>query len=229
MSALQTLCGGRLPAAMLFDLDGTLIDSVPDLAVAVDFMLTRQQFAAAGEDKVRNWVGNGALRLVQRALADALELEESALDQQLVDDSLQHFFGAYAADCCRHTTVYAGVIEALEHWQSQGIAMACVTNKPMRFTLPILAHYGLERFMPVTVAGDSLDVKKPDPLPLFHACEQLDVAAERTVMVGDSHNDIRAAKAAGMASVAVSYGYNHGAPIAVESPGIIVDSLAELL
>jgi phosphoglycolate phosphatase len=121
------------------------------------------------------------------------------------------------------------VQEALSNWHAQGIKMACVTNKPARFSQPILAHFDLQELMPVLVGGDTLAVRKPDPAPLLLACEQLGVAIANTVMVGDSVNDVEAARAAGMPVACVSYGYNHGAPVATARPDILVDNFIELL
>jgi phosphoglycolate phosphatase len=130
---------------------------------------------------------------------------------------------------CDNTRLYPGVIEALQYWQSQGIAMACVTNKPARFTEPLLKHFALDKLMPVAISGDSLPVRKPDPTPLLKACELLGVAASDVIMVGDSRNDVEAARNAGMKVICLSYGYNHGEPIQNTRPDWLVDSLAELI
>lgn len=229
MKTLEDLCGGRRPGAMLFDLDGTLIDSAPDLADAVDFTLRHHGFAPAGEARVRQWVGNGARRLVRRALAAVQSVGEDDVDEALLDEALIHFFGAYSSDCCTRTRVYPGVMEALERWRQRGIAMACVTNKPLRFTERILTHYGLNHYLTASVSGDTLDVRKPDPYPLIHACDLLDVPVERAVMIGDSRNDVLAARAVPMPVVAVSYGYNDSRSVADERPDRVVDSLADLV
>jgi phosphoglycolate phosphatase len=225
---LASLRGGEDPAALLFDLDGTLLDSAPDLATAVDRMLVALGYAAAGERWVRSWVGNGARVLVCRALAHVQHLPESDVDERQLDQALQLFMDCYEACCCELSRLYDGVIEALMHWQRRGIAMACVTNKPGRFTEPLLAHYGLLRFMPVAVSGDSLPMKKPAPEPLLHACELMSVRPSSAVMVGDSVNDVLAARAAGMPVACVDYGYNHGEPIATAGPDSVISSLIEL-
>ncbi|MFT6164862.1 MAG: phosphoglycolate phosphatase [Zhongshania aliphaticivorans] len=228
MSALQDLLGGRELQAILFDLDGTLIDSVPDLAAALDASLEQLNYVPAGVGRVRGWVGNGARKLVQRGLAFALEVPEQSLDAALVDQLLAVFFEHYGKQTCEQTVLYPGVREALRHWQAKGIKMACVTNKPARFSQPILAHFGLEELMPVLVGGDTLAVRKPDPAPLFLACQQLGVPLANTVMVGDSVNDVAAARAAGMPVACVSYGYNHGAPVADAEPDLLVDRFLDL-
>jgi phosphoglycolate phosphatase len=143
--------------------------------------------------------------------------------------ALDIYMRHYAACCTDRSTLFAGVREALAHWRKQGVAMACVTNKGSRFTAPLLDHFDLHALLPVAVSGDTLPQRKPDPAPLLLACRQLDVAPGRTVMIGDSRNDVLAARAAGMPVVCVSYGYNHGRPIEAEQPDRIVDSLLELI
>ncbi|WP_373089611.1 phosphoglycolate phosphatase [Zhongshania sp.] len=228
MSALQGLLDGRELQAILFDLDGTLIDSVPDLAAALDASLEQLNYVPAGVDRVRGWVGNGARKLVQRGLAFALEVPEQSLDTALLDQLLSVFFEYYGKQTCEHTVLYPGVREALKHWHVKGIKMACVTNKPARFSEPILVHFGLQELMPILVGGDTLPVRKPDPAPLLLACEQLGVPLANTVMVGDSVNDVAAARAAGMPVACVSYGYNHGVPVADAEPDLLVDRFLDL-
>ncbi|MFT6592066.1 MAG: phosphoglycolate phosphatase [Zhongshania sp.] len=228
MKKLQDLLDGRELKAILFDLDGTLIDSVPDLAAALDASLEQLNYTPAGLARTRSWVGNGARKLVQRALAFTLEIPEKAVSPASIDQLLAVFFEHYGEHSCEQTIVYAGVNQALSSWHEQGVLMACVTNKPARFSQPILAHFGMNVFMPVLVGGDTLSVRKPDPAPLLLACEQLGVDVANTVMVGDSVNDVRAARAAGMPVACVSYGYNHGAPVAEENPDLLVDHFSEL-
>lgn len=218
---------GRAPAALLFDLDGTLLDSAPDLAQAVDRMLIDLKFSAAGETLVRQWVGNGSRMLVRRALAFATDnrpLNDSAVE------AAQHLFFTHYQNCLTdRSRLYDGVMAAVEYWHAQGIRCACVTNKPARFTEPLLDHFGLRQLLPVAISGDSLPVRKPDPAPLLEACRQLGVAVASAVMIGDSRNDVLAARGAGMPVVCVTYGYNHGRPIAEEAADLLVDSLAELI
>lgn len=213
-----------LPSALLFDLDGTLIDSVPDLAQAVDRMLADLGCAAAGEALVRTWVGNGSLKLVQRALDHAGgESSEAA-----VDIAQERFFLHYEACCTDRSRLYGGVLACLRKWAGRGVPMACVTNKPGRFTGPLLDHFGLAALLPVAVSGDTLPTRKPAPEMLLHACGQLGVEPAAAWMIGDSRNDVLAARAAGMAAICVSYGYNHGRSVAEEGPDRLLDSLAEL-
>jgi phosphoglycolate phosphatase len=217
-----------MPSAILFDLDGTLLDSVPDLAQAVDRMLADLGFAAAGEERVRRWVGNGSRALVRRALAHARGCGEEGIGDGAVERAQLLFFHHYGQCCTERSRLYDGVREALGHWAARGVPMACVTNKPARFTGPLLEHFDLLRFMPVAVSGDTLATRKPDPQMLLHACGLLEVEPARAWMVGDSRNDVLAARAAGMAVICVGYGYNHGRPVAEEAPDRLLDSLLEL-
>jgi len=217
------------PAALLFDLDGTLLDSAPDLATAVDRMLLELGYGAAGVERVRRWVGNGSRKLVQRALVFALDVNEDRLDDASID-AAQNVFMRHYGDCCtERSRLYPGVRDALEHWHRLGIAMACVTNKPARFTEPLIDFFGLREFMPIAVSGDTLPVRKPDPAPLLFACERLRVPAQKTAMIGDSRNDVLAARAAGMPVVCVSYGYNYDRPVQLEEPDAVVNSFLELI
>lgn len=220
---------GKLPAALLFDLDGTLLDSAPDLAIAVNQMLCDLGYRAVTEESVRSWVGNGAHKLVGRALANGQGLSESAVEPQQLADALNRFMEHYQHCYCGRSQLYPGVLEALAYWREEGVAMACVTNKPARFTDQLLEYFGLSAFITVSVSGDSLPQKKPAPEPLFHACEQLAVNPSAALMIGDSINDVLAARAAGMAVVCVDYGYNYGEPIASALPDRVIASLAELI
>jgi len=224
---LRDLFQGRLPEAVLFDLDGTLVDSVPDLAEGVDRMLAQLGRPAAGEAAVRQWVGNGARVLVERALAGGFATEQLVTED--VDVALALFLEAYADCCSASTRLYPGVLKCLTALQDQGVAMGCVTNKPGRFTGDLLRAMELDGFFGGVVSGDTCRRKKPDPEPLLHCCELLAVDQVQTLMVGDSGNDILAARNAGMPVVAVSYGYNHGRPIEEDEPDCVLDTLAQLV
>ncbi len=226
--ALDALLGRR-PDALLFDLDGTLIDSVPDLAHAVDYTLQQAGLAQAGEARVRTWVGNGARKLLERALLYANGEASEAERATELDSLLPVFFERYEICCADATGVYAGVAEALNHWHAAGIRMACVTNKPERFAQKIVRHFGWAASLPVVLGGDSLPMKKPAPEPLWEACKRLDVDPANTIMVGDSVNDVQAARAAGMKVIAVPYGYNYGSDIREAEPDLVVERLDQLL
>lgn len=213
----------------LFDLDGTLVDSAPDLALAIDRLLRDRHYAEAGEKRVRQWVGNGAAVLVRRALAHAQGLAEEAVEEALLASALDDFLSFYEEDCTQHSVLYPGALELLSHWQNAGVRMAIVTNKPARFTPALLEHCGIAEFFSDILCGDSLPRRKPAPDPLLAVLKNHAVPASQALMIGDSRNDIQAAKAAGIPVVAVSYGYNHGAPIESEGADRVIHSLTELI
>lgn len=226
MSLLCELCAGRLPALVIFDLDGTLLDSVPDLAAAVDSMLVGRDRVPAGVGRVRDWVGNGSQVLVRRVLAGGLE--HAGVDDAEADEAHELFLQAYAGEH-RLTRVYPGVKTLLDWLQQRGVAMAVATNKPERFVAPLLDEKGLGGYFRWLVGGDTLPAQKPDPLALNWIMQQAGVTPSETVLVGDSRNDVLAARAAAVKVVAVSYGYNHGEPIAAQNPDLLVDSLDALI
>jgi len=226
---LGELCQGASPRALLFDLDGTLIDSAPDIAAALDATLLKLELSPAGEAKVRLWIGSGASMLVRRALADGLECAADALDELVFERALQLFFELYQTMCCQSTRLYAGVTAALQELHRRGVAMACVTNKPACFTDELLRYFSLQQYFPVVLCGDSLVGKKPDATPLRVAADQLGVDLQSCAMVGDSATDVQAARNAGIAAIAVSYGYSRGRGVAQLGADIVVDDLRQLL
>ena len=226
MSGLETLFAGKLPRLIMFDLDGTLVDSVPDLAVAVDKTLTELGRSPAGLDAVRTWIGNGAPVLVRRALAN--DLDHSGVDDTLAAQALEIIMRAYA-EKHEFTAVYPGVRETLKWLQKMGVEMALITNKPERFVAPLLDEMKLGRFFRWIIGGDTMPQKKPDPAALFFVMKMAGIPASQSLFVGDSRSDVQAAKAAGVACVALSYGYNHGRPIAEENPALVIDDLRRLI
>lgn len=226
MSLLAELFDGELPRLLMFDLDGTLLDSVPDLAAAVDSMLLALGRAPAGIESVRTWIGNGARVLVRRALAGSLE--HAALDESAVEQGLALFMQAYAGN---HdlTTVYPGVRPTLDWFKAQGIPMAIITNKQERFVGPLLDEKGLGGFFQWIIGGDTLPQQKPEPAALLRVMQLAGVSPDDALFVGDSRNDVLAARAAGVKCVALSYGYNHGRPISEECPERVIDDLRALL
>ena len=211
--------------AVLIDLDGTLVDSVPDLANGIDQMMLQLAMPARGIDAVTEWIGNGAGRLVKRALVNSMEGEPS---EALLQKALPLFEVAYAANNGKHSYLYDGVEVGLNYLQQQGYRLGCVTNKPIAFTLPLLEAMGIADFFDVTIGGDQVERIKPDPQPLLMAAEKLRVDPKQAVMLGDSVSDVMAARAAGMPIICVSYGYNHGQDIRSHHPDAVIDSLAQL-
>ena len=206
--------------AVLFDLDGTLIDSVPDLAAAVDIMLESIGKPPAGEVKVNHWVGNGAPALVKRALydddhGDSLHQKElvNELDDQRYVQAYSIFEEAYEQRLIQATGMYPGVELVLSRLQSAQIKVALITNKPRRFTVPLLNALKIDQYFSCVICGDDLAQKKPHPLPVETALEKLQVDASNAVMVGDSISDVKSARLANVKSIAVTYGYNHGMSI----------------
>ncbi len=226
MSLLRELFNGELPRLVMFDLDGTLVDSVPDLAAAVDNALTDLDRPPVGVQQVRDWVGNGARVLVRRALAGGME--HAHVDHAQAEQALELFMQHYAANHAL-TQVYPGVKPTLDWLREQQVELAIVTNKPERFVAPLLDEKGLGGYFRWIVGGDTLPQQKPDPAALRHVLQLARVDAAQALFVGDSRNDVLAAKAAGVACVALSYGYNHGRPIAEENPTYVLDNLQGLL
>ncbi|MBS0001495.1 MAG: phosphoglycolate phosphatase [Thioalkalivibrio sp.] len=213
------------PRMILIDLDGTLVDSVPDLAFSVDAMMDELGLPRRGEQAVRKWVGNGVERLVKRALVNDLDGDP---DPELYGRALPVFMRVYQENTSRRSRLYPGVREGLDQLQAEDFRMGCVTNKAERFTLPLLRDKGiLDRFS-LVVSGDTLEFSKPHPAPLLHAAAELGVTPGESLMIGDSRSDVKAARAAGFRIVCMSYGYNHGEDIRTEGPDAVLDRLDEL-
>lgn len=212
---------------LLFDLDGTLVDSAPDLALAVNQMLAELGLATFSEQCIRGWVGNGAQVLVQRALSGSSEIAPD-LDTEAVESALAIFLGSYQANLCVESRLYDGVFNTLTTLKKHEFRLVIVTNKPQRFVQPILDGLGLSDLFEFIVGGDSLEKRKPDPMPLHHICQQLDVTPQQCLMIGDSKNDILAAKAANIDSVGLTYGYNYGEDIAIHQPELVLSDFSDL-
>jgi len=205
--------------AVAFDLDGTLVETLPDLHESASRMLAQIGRPPVSESVVRAYVGDGVDRLVKRLLSGTPDGEPDAAS---FENAAQDFRSHYAAVLTRASHPFAGATSVLESLRGRGFKLACVTNKPACFTEPLLQRLGLTGYLDLVLSGDSLARKKPDPLPLIKTCEALGVEPSRTLMIGDSSNDARAARAAGCPVVLVSYGYNHGEPVhAVDADGVI--------
>ncbi|EOG3622812.1 phosphoglycolate phosphatase [Pseudomonas putida] len=226
MSGFEQLFPGTLPTLVMFDLDGTLIDSVPDLAAAVDRMLLELGRPPAGLEAVRHWVGNGAQVLVRRALAGGID--HTTVDDALAEQALALFMDAYAQSH-ELTVVYPGVRDTLRWLRKQGVEMALITNKPERFVGPLLDQMKIGNYFRWIIGGDTLPQKKPDPAALLFVMQMAGVTPQQSLFVGDSRSDVLAAKAAGVQCVGLTYGYNHGRPINDESPNLVIDDLRALL
>ncbi|SLJ85939.1 phosphoglycolate phosphatase [Psychrobacter sp. DAB_AL43B] len=214
---------------LIFDFDGTLIDSVPDLADATNAMLTTLGKQPYPIDTIRNWVGNGSRMLVERALVGKIEVVEGELTQEETDHAEQVFFDAYKNLSGSKTVAYPDVDSGLKKLKAAGYTLALVTNKPIRFVPKILQFFGWQDLFSEVLGGDSLPVKKPDPTPLLHVCEALGVTPAQAVMIGDSRNDILAGQNANMDTLGLSYGYNYGQDIRELNPTEAFDSFAALV
>jgi phosphoglycolate phosphatase len=210
---------------VMIDLDGTLIDSVPDLAAAANRMLADLKRPEWDMAHYRAWIGNGVPRFVKRALTGEMQAEP---DAKLYEQALALFRMHYAAAVSDLSRPYPGVVEALERLKAQGFSLACITNKAEAFTLPLLRNLDLYKYFQLVLSGDSLPKQKPDPLPLRHACAHFGIDSSHGVLVGDSSNDVQAARAAGMPVICVTYGYNHGHDIRQSLPDAVVDSLTDV-
>ena len=215
----------KKPGMVLIDVDGTLVDSVPDLAYCVDEMMKQLDMPVRGEDVVRHWVGNGVERLVRRALINQLDGEP---DEALFEKAIPIFEALYAENTSKRSCLYPGVQEALDFLKTTGVRIGCVTNKASQFTLPILKDLGISGYFEMVLCGDELPRKKPDPMPLLHVAEKLGVKPEQSLMLGDSMSDVKAARAAGFDIICMSYGYNHGEDIRDYNPDAVVDSMDEI-
>ncbi len=213
------------PEMVLIDLDGTLVDSVPDLAWCVDEMMHTLGMQQHGEVKIRKWVGNGVERLVKRALLGKLHGEP---EETLFQSAYPVFLDLYRDNTSKRSHLYPGVKEGLDYLKNNNYKLGCVTNKAEVFTLPVLKDLGIIDYFQSIVSGDTLKRKKPDPLPLLYSAEKLAVSPALSLMLGDSISDVKAARAAGFAIICMSYGYNHGADIRLSKPDIVIDSMAEL-
>jgi phosphoglycolate phosphatase len=207
---------------VMIDLDGTLIHTAPDLADCANRMLADLGRAPAPVETVMTWIGNGVPRLVKRALTGQMMAEpETALFDKALAIFQQHYL-AHVSDLSRP---FPGVVAGLQHMKARGFHLACITNKAEIYTLPLLRNLDLFNYFELVLSGDSLPKQKPDPLPLLHACQHFGISPDHGILVGDSSNDVEAARAAGMPVICVTYGYNHGHDIRESHPDVVVDSL----
>lgn len=210
--------------AVTIDLDGTLLDTIPDLAAAANMMLAELGRPPLDTELIRTFVGKGISRLVERTLAGNAD---DPVDPELKQRGLAIFERFYTEVNGRHTTLYPGVKEGLDALRDRGFPLACVTNKSQRFTLPLLDMVGLAPYFQHVVAGDTLAVKKPDPAPLLHVCAGFKIAPRDMLMIGDSLNDTQAARAAGCPVFCVTYGYSEGMDVRKLDSDALVDTLVE--
>jgi phosphoglycolate phosphatase len=211
-------------AAVMIDLDGTLLDTVPDIAAAAGRMLAALGLPARTLEEIRSFIGSGIPNLVQCCLqASAGATRAPALQAE----ALTLFQDFYLEESGRRSAVYPGVLEGLAQMRAMRLRLACVTNKAARFTLPLLEQKGLAPNFELVVSGDTLARKKPDPMQLAHICAAFALAPEKVLLIGDSANDALAARAAGCPVLCVSYGYSEGGDVHNIDCDAIVGSLSE--
>ncbi len=212
-----------MPATLVFDLDGTLVDTAPDLAATMNVLLARHGRRTLPGEDVRGLVGRGARILMARAFERTGDAADEALLERLYDEFLRH----YSDNLANHSSVFPGVGAALERLAAAGHRLAVCTNKPEAPAKELLARFGLARFFAVVLGGDSLDVRKPDPDHIQVAVERAGGRRGNAVMIGDSTNDLEAARAARIPMIAVSFGYCEP-PIATHAPDGLIDHFDEL-
>ena len=210
---------------LLFDLDGTLVDSATDLHRAMNMSLNALQLPTVTEAQVRVWVGKGTALFCQSTLQHLTGKVDPAQQQQLLDT----FLKIYNADPCVETQPFDGILEFLEWGLAQKKTMICVTNKPELPARAIVDHLGMTHYFADVIGGDRFEERKPHPRQLLHCVEQYAQSKDQVLMIGDSSNDVEAARRAGIDCVVVSYGYNHGENILDCQPQQVVDNLCELI
>lgn len=209
--------------AVIIDLDGTLLDTATDLAEAVNGMLFELGHEPLSITDATRFIGKGAEVLVHRALTRSLD---GRVTEELLAPALAAFHRHYDRENGRRSKIYPGVIEGLVAMRAKGLRLACVTNKPQRFSDELLERCGLSSYFELVIGGDALASKKPHPLPMLHVCGRFGISAAEVLAIGDSVNDALAARAAGMPVVAVPYGYNEGADVAELDVDAVVPTLA---
>ena len=207
------------PRAVLVDLDGTLLDTAPELAAAANRMLGELGLPARSVEEIASYIGKGVPTLVRRALGDG---------QARLQEALPIFERYYEEASGRQSVAYPGAREGIARLRAAGLALACVTNKPERFTLPLLERMGLAPYVDAVVCADRLARTKPDPLPFLHACKLLEVKPREALVIGDSANDVQAARAADIPVVCVAYGYTEGRAVDSLGADLVIADLPAL-
>ena len=208
--------------AAIVDLDGTMVDTVGDFEVALGRALADLGWPPVDRAFITRTVGKGSEHLIRSTLAQV------GAPAALYDDAWTRYQRHYLEINGSRSDVFPGVVEGLRALRAQGLRLACLTNKPTAFAHPLLAAKGLDGFFELAFGGDAFERKKPDPMPLLGTCTALGTQPARTLMIGDSSNDAQAARAAGCPVVLVSYGYNHGEPVAAAGADLVVDRIDEL-
>jgi len=218
--------------AVMIDLDGTMVDTIGDFEVALNRALTDLQVPTANRLLIERSIGKGSEHLIRTVLKHQFALPEMSGNSREVEQLFmpvwERYEHHYLSINGEFSKIFPGVMEGLEQIKALGLPMACLTNKPVSFTLPLIQDKGLAPYFTKVFGGDSFERKKPDPLPLLKTCEALQSLPAQTLMVGDSSNDAQAADAAGCPVVLMTYGYNHGEPIQNTPALAWLDSFAQL-
>ncbi|MDA8382880.1 MAG: phosphoglycolate phosphatase [Betaproteobacteria bacterium] len=209
---------------VVIDLDGTLLDTAADIATAATRMAADLGLPVPDAEVIKTYIGNGISRLVKRVLSGSMDGEP---DADAARQALVVFEKHYAACVSAQSRPYPGVVDGLEAMRSGGLRLACVTNKAEKFTRPLLRDTGLAGYFEAVVSGDSLPRKKPDPMPLLHVAQTFGVAPGELLLIGDSVNDVEAARAAGMRVFCVPYGYNRGQDVRELDADAVVRDVAQ--
>ncbi len=210
---------------ILFDLDGTLVDSAPDIANAANNMLRTLGKEPAAPEQIRTWIGNGLPKLAKRALTKEFDGEpDAALFEKAMPILMRH----YERDVCVDSYMYEGVPETLKALHEQGFILGCVTNKAASCTLPLLNQLKIDHYFTSIVSGDTCTNKKPHPEPILFGIKEMGLEPEDCALVGDSAHDIHAAQAANIPAIAVNYGYNQGVDLSTQNPYALVENFADI-
>ena len=206
--------------SVTFDLDGTLLDTIADLAEACRLMLAEVGAPQRSQAEVHSFVGKGMAVLVERCLT-----HDQPPSAERVQEAIESFKRHYSTVNGKYCRIYEGVLDGLDAWKASGLKMGVVTNKPAVFTEALIEHMGLSGYFDIVVSGDTTAHKKPHPEPILHACRLLNVPPGRNLHIGDSENDILSARAAGSPTFCVPYGYNEGKPVDSADCDALVSSL----
>jgi len=208
--------------AIIFDLDGTLVDSARDLQDATNALLAEEGLRPISLDETKSMIGDGAAKLVERAVI------ATGGDVTRLSEFVARFLTIYQANASRHTEAYPGVADTLAGLRRLGLSLAVVTNKPYAATMDILEALGLRGYFAAVIGGDTLPERKPHPAPILMALGELGVTPQAALMIGDNYHDVQAARAAGVRAFAVTYGYSHK-PHAELGADRLIETMAELL
>ena len=213
---------------IIFDFDGTLIDSAPDLSDSINYMLEKLEKNTYSEKIIRTWVGNGASVLIKRALCGDILVDDNKFDNELFEKASKYFFEYYSKNFANKTTLYNNVENTLKYLYEKGYKLAIATNKPDEYIKPILDRFNLTHYFSIYIGANSVEKKKPHPMMLLKICNDLDILVENSVMVGDSKNDILAAEKSNIDSIAVGYGYNYDEDISIYNPTISIEEFKSI-